>query len=300
MRANIDGQHGVVLGPRMIARRWKPSGETLRRVRKNRGAMVGAIILSLLVATAILAPHVVPFNPIAPKPEDRLQGPSFGHLLGTDEIGRDVFSRVIVGSRISLRVGLISTGISLFFGLVLGLPAGYRGGLLGAVIMRTVDVMLAVPGILLAVAMVAALGPSIENVMIAVGIAGVARFTRLIYACVLAAKENVYVDAARCVGCTGFRIAVRHILPNVFAPALVLSTLYVAQAILNAAALSFLGLGAVAPEPEWGLILSQGRSYMRDAWWISTFPGVAIMVSVLSINLLGDGLRDALDPRLKI
>lgn len=284
----------------MASRRWSLTGEILHRLGKNRGALMGATILCLLIATAFLAPHVAPFNPIAPTPAERLQGPSYRHLLGTDEIGRDVFSRVIVGSRISLRVGLISTSISLLFGIVLGLPAGYGGGLIGAAIMRTVDVMLAVPGVLLAVAVVAALGPSIDNVMIAVGIAGIARFTRLIYACVLSAKENVYVDAARCMGCTGLRIAVRHILPNVFAPALVLSTLYVGQAILNAAALSFLGLGAVPPEPEWGLILSQGRSYMRDAWWISTFPGLAIMVSVLSINLLGDGLRDALDPRLKV
>jgi len=175
-----------------------------------------------------------------------------------------------------------------------------RGGLPGATIMRAVDVMLAVPGVLLAIAVVAALGASINHVMIAVGVAGIARFTRLVYACVLSAKQNVYVEASRCIGCTGPRIAVRHILPNVFAPALVLSTLYVGQAILNAAALSFLGLGAVPPEPEWGLILSQGRQYMRDAWWISTFPGLAIMLSVLSVNLLGDGLRDALDPRLRV
>jgi peptide/nickel transport system permease protein len=190
--------------------------------------------------------------------------------------------------------------VSLVAGVALGLLAGYRAGWVGVVVMRTVDVMLAMPGLLLALAIVASLGPSFVNVMIGVGVAGIPRFTRVVRGCVLSARENAYVEAARVVGCGGLRISVRHILPNVFAPALVLATVYVGSAILTAASLSYLGMGAQPPTPEWGLMLSKGRDYLRTAWWISTFPGLAIMLTVLAINMLGDGLRDALDPRLRL
>jgi peptide/nickel transport system permease protein len=219
--------------------------------------------------------------------------------MGTDEIGRDVPSRVVAGAAISLRVGLLSSVISVCCGTALGLLAGRRGGWTEAVVLRAVDVMLAMPGLLLALAIVAALGPSTTNVMVAIGVAAVPRFTRLMRGCVLSAKENVYVEAARALGCGGVRVAVRHILPNVLAPALVLATLNIGAAILAAASLSFLGLGAQPPTPEWGLILAKGRDYLRSAWWISTFPGLAIMTTVLAINMLGDGLRDVLDPKLR-
>jgi len=249
---------------------------------------------------AVLAPYIVSYPPTRPFPAEALQAPDAGHWMGTDEIGRDIFSRIVAGAGVSLQVGIMASSISLFFGVVLGLLAGYRSGWVGAVIMRLVDVMLAMPGLLLALAIVASLGPSLVNVMMGVGIASVPRFTRVMRGCVLTAKENVYVEAARVIGCGGTRIAVRHIQPNVFAPALVLATLNVGSAILTAAALSFLGMGAQPPTPEWGLMLAKGRDYLRTAWWISTFPGLAIMLTVLAVNMLGDGLRDALDPRLRL
>jgi peptide/nickel transport system permease protein len=277
-----------------------PLQAALRELRRNRAATVGVLLLLTLVLVALLGPYLVPYSPIRPTPAEALEPPSLKHWMGTDEIGRDILSRVLAGAALSLQMGLVSTSVSLVAGVALGLLAGYRGGWVGVVVMRTVDVMLAMPGLLLALAIVAGLGPSFVNVMLGVGIAGIPRFTRVIRGCVLSARENVYVEAARVIGCGGFRISVRHILPNVFAPALVLATVYVGSAILTAASLSFLGMGAQPPTPEWGLMLSKGRDYLRTAWWISTFPGLAIMVTVLAINVLGDGLRDALDPRLRL
>ncbi len=217
----------------------------------------------------------------------------------TDHLGRDILSRLLYGARISLTLGLISVGIAATCGTLLGLVAGYYGGRVDLTAGVLIDVMLAFPGILLALGIVTVLRPGITNAMIAVGIAAIPTYTRLVRGSVLAAKNNVYVEAARVVGCRTPRILWLHILPNVLAPLIVLATLGAAQAILAGAALSFLGLGAQPPTPEWGLMLSEGRRYIRDAWWNSMFPGVAIMLTVLAINLLGDGLRDALDPRLK-
>jgi peptide/nickel transport system permease protein len=211
-----------------------------------------------------------------------------------------VFSRVLYGARISLLVGFISVSIAVVAGTVMGLTSGYYGRWVDTTIMRFVDIMLAFPGILLALALVSILGPSLRNLMIAVGISSVPAYARLVRGSVLSAKENVYVDAARVVGCTDATIMRRHVLPNVVAPVIVLSTLGIAAAILWAAALSFRGLGSQPPTPEWGRMLAEGRNYLREQWWIATFPGLAIMITVLAMNLLGDGLRDVLDPRQQI
>jgi peptide/nickel transport system permease protein len=209
-----------------------------------------------------------------------------------------VFSRVVYGGRVSLLVGPIAVTIALVPGVLIGLVAGYYGRWLDSVLMRVIDVMLAFPGILLALGIVAVLGPSLTSLMIAVGIAAIPTYARLTRASVLSARENLYVDAARVVGARDAEILSRHILPNIVAPIIVVSTLGVGAAILVAAALSFLGLGSQPPTAEWGRMLSEGRQYLREQWWIATFPGVAIMLTVLALNLLGDGLRDALDPRL--
>jgi peptide/nickel transport system permease protein len=271
----------------------------LRRFVRNRAAMIGLCYLVLVVLCAILANVLAPYDPIKMSTPDRLSPPSAAHLLGADLYGRDILSRILFGARLSLQVGLISVSIAAFVGTLLGLLAGYYGRVVDEVIMRLMDVMLAFPGILLALSIVAFLGPSLTNVMIAVGVSSVPSFARLVRGCVLSAKENVYVEAARAIGCGHLRIIFRHILPNVVAPLIVVSTLGVAWAILNAAALSFLGLGAQPPTPEWGTMLSEGRDYLRAAPWITTFPGLAIMLLVIAVNVMGDGLRVALDPRMK-
>lgn len=273
--------------------------QVLRRLLRNRGATIGAGVLVALSLTAVFAPIVAPHDPIQTSYGEALQGPSPRHWFGTDSYGRDVFSRVVFGGRISMTVGLISVGIGASLGALLGLVSGYYGRLLDAVIMRVMDAMLAFPGILLAMAIVAILGSSLTNVMIAVGISSIPGFARLVRGTVLSARENVYVEAARVVGCGSGRIMLRHILPNVFAPLLTYATLRVSVAILSAASLNFLGLGAQPPTPEWGVMLADGRDYLRQHWWLGTFPGLAIMVTTLSINMFSDGLRDALDPRLR-
>ena len=269
------------------------------RLVRHRGAQVGLAILGLLVLLAIAAPWLSPRDPIRTAPRDALRAPGPAFLLGSDQYGRDVLSRVLHGARISLVVGLVSVSIAVGLGTPIGLASGYYGGRLDLVLMRLVDVMLAFPGILLALAIVSVLRPSLANLMIAVGIAAVPTYARLVRASVLAAKEHLYVEAARAVGCPDRGILVRYLLPNVVAPLIVTATLGLGTAILSAATLSFLGLGSQPPEPEWGRMLSEGRDYLREAWWIATFPGLGIMAIVLGMNLLGDGLRDVLDPRLR-
>jgi peptide/nickel transport system permease protein len=271
----------------------------MRRLRRNRGAMVGLYCVVLMVAAAILANRLAPYDPIKMAPGFGLLAPSREHVLGTDLLGRDVLSRVIHGARISLRVGLVSVGIAAILGTTLGLLAGYFGRWADLLIMRFIDLLLAFPNVLLALAIIAILGPSIFNLMIAVGISATPGYARLVRGSVLTAKANTYVEAATAVGVPDGLIIWRHILPNVLAPVIVLSTLGMAGAILTGAALSFLGLGVQPPTAEWGVMLSDGRNYLRIAWWITTFPGMAIMVTVLAINMLGDGLRDVLDPRLR-
>lgn len=277
--------------------RWT---ELLRRLRRGHGALVGLVLLGLLVFVAMAAPLIAPYNPIRIS-DNALFSPGMPYLFGTDQYGRDIFSRIVYGTRISLVIGLISVGIAASIGVTIGLLAGYYGGWIDAGLMWLINVMLAVPGILLALAIVTIRGqPNLANLMVAVGIAGIPTYARLVRGSVLAAKENLYVDAARVVGAPTRLILMRHLLPNVFAPVIVAATLGTGTAILAAAALSFLGLGSQPPAPEWGRMLSEGRAYLRDQWWISTFPGLAIVVTVLAMNLLGDGLRDALDPRLKL
>jgi peptide/nickel transport system permease protein len=273
--------------------------DSLGRLVRNPGTVVGSILLVLLVMAALLAPFITRYSPTALSPRDRLIPPNSAHWFGTDAFGRDVFTRVVYGGRVSLQVGFIAVFISILIGVTLGLLSGYYGGVTESLIMRLIDVMLAFPGILLALVIVAILGPSLFNAMIAVGISASPTYARVVRGSVLQAKELAYVEAAIQSGARTWRIILKHILPNILGPIVVISTLGIANAIIAGAALSFLGLGATPPTPEWGLLLSEGRNYLRHAWWITTFPGLAIMITVLSINLIGDGLRDALDPRMK-
>ncbi len=274
-------------------------GRVARELRRNRGAMGGLIVLLLLILMAIFAPAIAPSDPIEVEARLRFIEPGRDHWMGTDKYGRDILSRVIHGARISLVIGFISVGIGMLAGVPLGLVAGWAGGWVNSLIMRCTDAMLALPGLLLALSIVAALGPSLTNAMIAVGIGTVPTYIRLVQSSVLSARENVYVDAAKIAGSTPGRIMFFHILPNVAAPVIVVSTLGMGTAILSASGLSFLGLGAQPPTPEWGATVADGRNFLTSAWWVSTFPSLAIMVTVLAINLFGDGLRDALDPRLR-
>jgi peptide/nickel transport system permease protein len=266
---------------------------------RHRGALIGLVILGALATMAVAAPWISARDPIRTAPREALQAPGARFVLGSDQFGRDVASRVLHGARVSLLVGVISVSIAVGLGAPIGLVSGYYGGRLDALIMRVMDVMLAFPGILLALAIVSVLSPGLGNVMIAVGLSAVPGYARLVRATVLSAREHLYVEAARALGGRDGGILVRDILPNVVAPLIVTATLGLGGAILSAAALSFLGLGSQPPQPEWGRMLSEGRDYLREAWWISTFPGLGILLTVLAMNLVGDGLRDVLDPRLK-
>jgi len=270
-----------------------------RRFRRHRGGLVGVGLLLGWILIALFAEALAPYDPVLTVSQAR-QAPSALHWFGTDHLGRDVLSRVLVGSQISLLLGLISVGLGLVPGTVLGLLAGYYGGYVDTLISRFVDALLAFPSILLALVVIAALGPSIQNVMIAVGIATVPQYARLARGSVLGIKALPYVEAARVSGAGGLRIMFRHILLNANAPLVVLSTLQVGQAILIGSGLSFLGLGAQPPTPEWGLMSAEGRDVLRKAWWISTFPGFAILSVVVACNLFGDGLRSAFDPKMRI
>jgi len=270
-----------------------------RRLGRQRGTVVGLVILAALVALAVGAPWIAPRDPIKTAPREALHPPGERYVFGSDQFGRDVASRVLHGARISLVVGVIAVAIAVGVGAPLGLVSGYYGGRLDAILMRVMDVLLAFPGILLALAIVSVLTPGLTNVMIAVGLSAVPGYARLVRASVLSARENLYVEAARAIGGRDRLILTRYILPNVVAPLIVTATLGLGTAILSAAALSFLGLGSQPPQPEWGRMLSEGRDYLREAWWISTCPGVGIMLTVLAMNLVGDGLRDLLDPRLQ-
>ena len=275
--------------------------EVWRRLKRNKMAVVGLVILIILVLLAVFANVIANYDNVVIKQNlsQRLQAPSAAHWLGTDEFGRDIFARLVHGTRVSLQVGIIAVGISIVIGGILGAIAGYYGGKLDNIIMRIMDIFLAVPSILLAIAIVSALGPSILNLMLAISISSVPSYARIVRASVLSIRDQEFIEAAKAIGASNTRIIFRHIIPNSLAPVIVQATLGVASAILSTAGLSFIGLGIQPPAPEWGSMLSGGRQYLRYAWWVTTFPGVAIMITILSLNLLGDGLRDALDPRLK-
>lgn len=267
------------------------------RLKQSKQAIVGLVIIGLLILTAIFANVIAPYNPTKQDLINQFLPPSSEYLFGTDEFGRDIFSRIIFGSRISLQVGVIAVGIAMITGTLIGMLAGYYGRWFDMISQRVIDVMLAFPGLLLALAIIAVLGTGIQNVMIAVGIGSVPTYARLVRAQVLSAKQLEYVEAARAMGARDYRLLLKHILPNVISSLIVLGSLGIASAILSAAALSFIGLGAQPPSPEWGAMLSQGRDFLRDQWWITTFPGIFIALTVLGFNLVGDGLRDAFDPK---
>jgi peptide/nickel transport system permease protein len=261
--------------------------------------MVGLAMLLLLLVIAIGGPYIAPHDPSIIDPDAVLKAPDRERLLGADQFGRDILSRVLHGARLSLQLGLTTVGIAAIIGTVVGVFSGYRGGWPDFIIQRATDLMLIFPSLLLALFVVAVMGSSMQNLMLAIAIAFVPIYIRLVRGSVLSAKENMYVEAARATGCTDLRIMRHHILPNVIAPIIVLATLGVGEAIVVAASLGFLGLGAQPPTPEWGAIAADGRKFLRQAWWITTFPGLSIMVTVLALNIVGDALRDALDPVIR-
>lgn len=262
-------------------------------------AVAGLIGLLLLILSAILSPWLAPYQPTQLDYDRPLQGPNSIHWLGTDDLGRDILSRVLYGGRESLRVGILAVGIEILGGIIFGLMAGFFGGWVDNLIMRIVDVLLAFPYILLLLSIVAALGPSLITIMIAIGFAGIPVYTRLIRGSVIAAKNFEYVTAARVVGLSPYTIMFRHILPNIIAPIIVWATLDLGASIMATSGLSYLGLGAQPPSPEWGAMLNTGRKFIFSAWWMSVFPGMMIFLAILSVNLMGDGLRDALDPKMR-
>ena len=274
-----------------------PAGRAWRRLRRRKGALVGLAIIALFVAMAILAPLVSPYDPTAQSWSAVRKAPSWAHWFGTDDVGRDVLARVIYGTRASLFAGVVSVGIALAVGVPLGLIAGYGGGFIDALLSRMTDAMLACPFIILAIALAAFLGPSLGNAMIAIGITTTPIFLRLTRGQVMAVKVEEYIEAARAVGNPRWRIALVHILPNILPALLIQATLSIATAIIAEASLSFLGLGQQPPSPSWGSMLNSAQRFLTSAPWMAVWPGLAIFLSVLSFNLLGDGLRDALDPR---
>ena len=269
------------------------------RMTRRKFAMCGALIVVILLLLAMVAPLVAPYGPNEINAWEVLNPPSFRHWFGTDDLGRDVLSRVIFGARISLLVGFVAAGIAVLIGSVLGLLAGYYGGWIDAILMRIVDIMFCFPTFFLILAVITFLRPSIWYIMIIIGLTGWMGVARLVRAETLTIREMDYVTAARCIGCSDGRIIFRHILPNAISPALVAASLGVAGAILTESALSFLGIGVQPPTPSWGNILTSGKDYIEFAWWLSLFPGLSILITVLAYNLLGEGIRDALDPRVK-
>jgi peptide/nickel transport system permease protein/dipeptide transport system permease protein len=282
-----------------------PFFDQLEQLWRNKTAVAGMLVITLFVLTAILAPFLSPHNPVEASLYDQIKPPiwaeggTWKNILGTDDLGRDILSRLVYGARVSLLVALATVGIAVFFGSFLGAISGYYKGFLDNLIMRFMDILLAFPHILLAIVIMAYLGPGLTNAMIAIGIIYIPRFARIVRASVLEECEKDYVTASRSVGARDWRIIFVAIFPNCLAHLIVQTTLGFASAILDAAALGFLGLGAQPPTPEWGAMIAMGRSHILRAWWVMTFPGIAILFAVLGFNLFGDGLRDALDPRLR-
>lgn len=270
-----------------------------RKLTSSKSAVIGGILIIAIILVALIGPYFVPYSPSATDTANRLNGPSLAHWLGTDNYGRDIFSRIIDGMSITLYVGFSAVLIGMTVGVFLGIISGYYGGKIDTLIMRFMDILLAFPGILLALAIVAVLGSSLNNVIIAVAVFSVPVFARIVRGSTLSVKKLEYIDAVKALGASDVRIIFKHILPNVASPIIVQATLSIATSILSASGLSFLGLGAQPPTPEWGAMLADGRNYMYDAPHVATIPGIAIVIVVLAFNLFGDGLRDALDPKMK-
>ena len=280
-------------------RRQGKAGEVFQRFCRNRLAVVGAAIMALLILVAVAAPLLAPYAYDAQDASAAKEGPSLSHPFGTDNYGRDILSRCIYGARISLSVGILAVGAAILVGGLLGAVAAFYGGIVDDLIMRVLDIVYAVPAILLGIAIAATLGPSLQNMRIAIAVGNVPSYARVVRASVLTVKTNEYIEAARCIGATDRRIIFQHILPNALAPIIVQATLGVASAILSCSTLSFLGLGIQPPTPEWGSMLSTARQFIRQCPYMSIFPGICIMITVFALNVIGDGIRDAIDPRLK-
>ena len=270
-----------------------------RQIVRNPLSLAGLIIIVVLVVLAILAPSIAPYDPFATDPINKLEPPSLTHLMGTDGLGRDIFTRVLYGTRISLWIAVLILLLAGVLGTTVGILAGYLGGFWDNILMRVTDIFMAFPRLILAMAIAAALGPSLTNVVIAISFSAWTVFARLARSRAIAVREEDYVEAARAVGASNFRIILRHILPMAVSPVIIQGTISMGGIILTAAGLGFLGFGAQPPTPEWGVMVSDGRNFMPHGWWVSTFPGLAIMVTVLGFNLLGDGIRDILDPRMR-
>jgi peptide/nickel transport system permease protein len=284
----------VAIGEERGERPWR---RTMRRLAKRRAALVGLTVVAFFIALSILAPIVSPYDPLATNWAMVRKPPSMLHLFGTDEIGHDILARIIWGSRASLMAGIVSVSLALAIGVPIGLLTGYVGGILDATVMRLIDAMLAIPFLILAIALAAFLGPNLTNAMIAIGVSQMPVFVRLTRGQVLSVKHEEYVEAAYAVGNSARRIVLRHILPNIIPPLLVQATLATAAAIIAEASLSFLGLGQQPPDPSWGSMLNSAKNFMSQAPWMAIWPGLAISSLVMSLNLFGDSLRDALDPR---
>lgn len=274
-------------------------GEIFKRFKRNRMAVFGLVVIVLLSICAIFPQFIAPYGFDEQNLSELFISPCLSHPFGTDNFGRDILSRVIYGCRVSLLIGLISVSISCVLGVALGCIAGYYGNRVDNLVMRFIDIMLAIPQMLLAMSIVAALGIGTKNLILAIGIGSVPGYARIVRGSILSVKEQEYIEAARSIGASDLRIIMKHIIPNCLAPIIVQATMSIATAILSTASMSFIGLGIEPPTPEWGSMLAAGRAYLRDHWFVVTFPGIAIMLTVFAFNLFGDGLRDALDPKLK-
>ena len=297
--STIANPQETAKAPVPVSKRKAKGADLAKALIKNKMSLVGGSIVFIYIILAVLAPLISPYDPYEIDLVNKLQPPSPDHIMGTDDKGRDIFSRILYGSQLSLAVGFVSVFIGALFGIVLGIISGYYGGWVDTIIMRFIDVLLAFPGLLLALAIVSALGPSLINVMIAVGVFSIPTFARIVRGSTLSVKKMEYIDAIRVLGASDLKIIFVHILPNIMSPIIVQGTLRLATSILSVAGLSFLGMGAQPPTPEWGAMLSDGRDFLFTAPHIALFPGIAIALIVLGFNLFGDGLRDALDPRMK-
>lgn len=295
MKTAVKSEHAAA----PAAKKKSQLQEVWGRFKKNRLALFGMVLILLMILMVILSPLIAPYGFDEQNYYEIFASPSLQHLCGTDNLGRDVFSRLLYGGRVSLTIGIISVGIGLLCGGLMGALAGYYGGKLDNTLMRLIDILMAIPSVILAISICAALGPGLVNTMIAVGVASIPNYARILRSSILSIKQQEYVEAARAIGASNARIISKHIVPNSLSGLIVQASMGVGRAIISAASMSFIGLGIAPPNPEWGAMLSAGRTYFRDYPHMVLFPGIAIFLAVLSMNLIGDGLRDALDPRLK-